>query len=214
MPSRSKDKGLTSGDRVKILSKIAEDDALEPSIRVQAIKALDNLSDSEGMSARYLLEIGVNKRSMIRYLAAMGIPKEDMVRILTTDDTIEMLKKVEGLKQAGYVTTFKNPLSNEEEDAMVKELDGVDKAEDELIERLEAECEKIEEEKEILHEKQMAQEIERKRQEEIEKLKKMAEDVEAEEEIEKELETIKQFEEKKDAPVQKPAKKLFDEDFL
>ena len=213
MQSKQKNKGMTSGDRVNILSKIAGDDSLEPSIRVQAIKALDNLSDSEGMSSRYLLEIGVNKRSMIRYLAAMGIPKEDMVKILTTDDTLEMLKKVGELKKAGYVTTFKNPFTDEEEDKIVEELEGADKVEDDLVEQLESERERVEEEKETLRERKEAAAIEKKRQEEIDKLKKMAEDSVSEEEIEKELETIKKFEEKKEEPA-KAEKKLFDEDFL
>ena len=91
-------KGLNTEARIKILSQLAADLTLDAGTRISAIKALNDLAQSSGDSSRFLLEIGVNKKSMANYLAMLGIDKEQIVSLLAINDVEEIHRKMAQLK--------------------------------------------------------------------------------------------------------------------
>ena len=92
------EKGLTSESRIKILSELASNSALDAPTRISAIKALNELTSLTGTTSRFLLEIGVNKKSMASYLSMLGIPKESIVHLLAITDAEEIARKMEQLR--------------------------------------------------------------------------------------------------------------------
>ena len=91
-------KGLNTEARIKILSQLAADLTIEAGTRISAIKALNDLATQTGDSSRFLLEIGVNKKSMANYLAMLGIEKEQIVSLLAINDVEEIHRKMAQLK--------------------------------------------------------------------------------------------------------------------
>lgn len=91
------EKGLSVESRIKILSRIAGDDEKDAAIRISAVKALNDLATLNGESSRFLLEVGVNKKSMARYLSMLGIDKKQIVTLLSISDPEEIARKMEQL---------------------------------------------------------------------------------------------------------------------
>jgi len=112
------EKGLTSESRIKLLSQIATNETNDAPTRISAIKALNELTSLTGQSSRFLLEIGVNKKSMAAYLAMLNIPKESIVKLLAITDAEEVARKMNQLNSNGVavITTecFKDKVEKRE----------------------------------------------------------------------------------------------------
>lgn len=91
-------KGLNTEARIKILSQLAADLSMDASTRISAIRTLNDLASQTGDSSRFLLEIGVNKKSMANYLAMLGIDKKQIVSLLAINDVEEIHRKMAQLE--------------------------------------------------------------------------------------------------------------------